>query len=591
MGPRSSNKRLLGIPAAEGVAEGPAHLLANPLLVSERRIAPAEIASELVRLDEALDSAESHFIALGEELGSQGRQAALEIVTVYRMMLRSPEIADVARRKISEEAAGAEWGVRQAIDEMRTTFAAMEDLYLRERGRDVEAVGDQVLRALLGLPAFRRGEGRVAGAIAVAFDFSPLEVARLVNDGAIGLVTETGGRSSHAAILARSFGIPFVAGVIDACTEVGSGGGLVIDGDKGVVVCNPSAETLGQFRRFRLRSLGRQQRLVALHDLPAVTLDGVTVALHANIAAIRQIGGALAAGAEGIGLFRTEFLYLDRPDLPTEDEQFRDACSALTALEGRTATFRTLDLGGDKLPLAVRIPEGHNPALGMRSIRFSFRRPDIFRTQLRALFRAAARGPMRIMFPLVSGLTELRETRRIVDEVKTELQREGVEHNPSVPLGLMIETPSAAITADHLARHCDFLSIGTNDLMQYAFAADRDNRDVDSLYHPLHPAMLRLIKLTIDGAASAGKPLSLCGDMAGQPLCSLVLLGLGLRDYSMNSSSIAGVKAIMRSCHAVDAQTLAMQALELDSEKDVEELAARALSKTLPPESFDNDLR
>jgi phosphotransferase system enzyme I (PtsI) len=583
-----SERRFTGIPAAEGVAEGPVHLLASALVVEQREIARHETADELMRLDRALDATEAHFIETAADLQAAGRHAALEIVTAYRLMLRSPEIAGEAQRKVGELAHGAEWAVRQATDQTRAIFEAMEDSYLRERGRDVQAVGEQLLRALLGLPALRAGQGNVAGGIAVAHDFSPLEVARLHADGAIGLVTETGGRSSHAAILARSYGIPFVAGVVNVCTEVRPGAQLVLDGKRGLVVIDPSRHTTDEFHRVHLRSIGRQQRMTALHALPATTLDGVTVALEANIEGLGQIPRALDFGAQGIGLFRTEFLYLDRADLPSEEEQFRDACSALAALDGRLATFRTLDLGGDKLPPSVRIPEGHNPALGVRSIRFSFRRPDIFRTQLRALYRAAARGPMRIMFPLISGLSDLREALRIAHDVKGELSRERVLHDPAVPMGVMIETPSAAMTADHLARHCDFLSIGTNDLIQYAFAADRDNRHVDHLYHPLHPAVLRLIKRTIDGAAAASKPVSLCGDMAGEPLYAQTLLGLGLREYSMTATAIPNVKRALRASRLVDAQALATEALMLESETDVEALAARALALAVPVESGDN---
>jgi phosphotransferase system enzyme I (PtsI) len=583
-----SERRLTGIPAAEGVAVGLVHLLDSPVAVELRKVAPEDAASELMRLDLALDTTEAHFIAQAEELEAAGRQAAVEIVTAYRLMLRSPEIADEARRQVVELAHGAEWAVRLATDQTRATFDAMEDPYLRERGQDVEAVGEQLLRALLGLPALRAGQGKVAGGIAASFDFSPLEVARLHTGGAIGLVTETGGRSSHAAILARSFGIPFVAGVVDVCAQLRPGDQVALDGKRGVVVIDPGRHTTDEFRRIHLRSVGRQQqRTAALHALPATTLDRVNIALQANIEDLGQIPRALDFGAQGIGLFRTEFLYLDRVDLPSEEEQFRDACSALAALNGRMATFRTLDLGGDKLPLSVRIPEGHNPALGVRSIRFSLRRPDIFRTQLRALCRAAAQGPMRIMFPLITGLSDLREALRVADEVKADLSREGVLHDPAVPLGVMIETPSAAVTADHLARHCDFLSIGTNDLIQYAFAADRDNRDVDHLYHPLHPAVLRLIKLAIEGAAAASKPVSLCGDMAGEPLYAQTLLGLGLRDFSMTAAAIPNVKAALRASRLVDAQDLVAEALTLESEADVEALAAGALARAIPLESYD----
>jgi phosphotransferase system enzyme I (PtsI) len=582
-------KRLRGIPAAAGVAEGSVHLLARALVIGERLIPAEEVAGEVRRLDDAVDTTEARFNALAKDLEASGKHAALEIITAYRLMLRSPEIAGEARRKVIELAHGAEWAVRQATDETRATFDAMDDAYIRERGEDVTAVGEQLLRALLGLPDLRAGQGDVAGGIAVAFDFSPLEVARLEGNGAIGLVTESGGRSSHAAILARSFGIPFVAGIVGACSIFQPGSRVVLDGGRGVVVANPSTKTRDEFHRAHLRSVRRQRKMTASHGLPATTLDGIEIRLLANIEAIGQIQRAVGLGAEGVGLFRTEFLYLDRTDLPSEEEQFNDACAALQALEGRVATFRTLDLGGDKLPLSVRIPEGHNPALGVRSIRFSLRRPDIFRTQLRALYRASARGPLRIMFPLVSGLTELFDTMRLVAEVKAELQREGVPHAPNIPMGLMIETPSAALTADHLAKHCDFLSIGTNDLVQYTFAADRDNRDVDSLYHPLHPAVLRLITLTLQGAARAGRPVSLCGDMAGDPLCTQILLGLGLRDLSMTAGAIPQVKAAVRACRMTDAQALVTQVLQLDREGEIEALAARALAETLPIESSDRD--
>jgi phosphoenolpyruvate-protein phosphotransferase (PTS system enzyme I) len=582
-----SERRLRGIPAAEGVATGPVHLLASTLVVGPREIAREDVANELERLARALDATEAQFEALARDLEIAGRQAALEVVTAYRLMLRSREIAGEARRLVGELAHAAEWAVRQATDRTRASFDAAEEPYLRERGRDVEAVGEQLLRALLGLPALRAGEGNVAGGIAVAYDFSPLEVVRLHTDGAIGLCTETGGRTSHAAILARSFGMPFVAGVVNVCAELRAETQVALDGKRGLVVINPSRYTIDELRRIQLRSLGQQRKTAVLRDLPATTLDGVTVGLQANIETVDQIPRALASGAEGIGLFRTEFLYLDRVDLPSEEEQFRDACAALAALNGRPATFRTLDLGGDKLPLSVPIPEGHNPALGVRSIRFSLRRPDILRIQLRALYRAAAHGPMRIMFPLISGLSELLEALHIAHDVRRDLSREGVSHDPAVPMGAMIETPSAAVTADHLARHCDFLSIGTNDLIQYAFAADRDNRDVDHLYHPLHPAVLRLIKLALTGAAAAAKPISLCGDMAGEAIYTQTLLGLGLREYSMTAAEIPNVKRTVRASRLQDAEALASEALALERESDIDALAARALAQAVPPDSSD----
>jgi phosphoenolpyruvate-protein phosphotransferase (PTS system enzyme I) len=574
-------RRLTGIPAAEGVAEGPVHLLPSALEIKEGAVAGEHVAGELARLERAIDTADARFLALASDFEVHGKHTALELVMAYRLMLRSPEIAGQARRRIAEQSDGAEWAVRQATDDIVSTFDAMEDAYQRERGRDAHAVGEQLLRALLGLPDLRVGQGAVARGIVVAFEFSPLEVARLQARGAIGLISESGGRSSHAAILARSLGLPFVAGVAGACAQLSDEQHVVIDGRAGIVVADPEAFTVAA---LRARAAGPVRhaggpRAQDGSPLPLATQDGVAISLEANIERPAQIQRAIALGAEGVGLFRTEFLYLDRVDLPSEEEQFADACSALTALEGRPATFRTLDLSADKLPLAVPVPEGHNPALGVRSIRFSLRRPEIFRTQLRALYRAAARGRMRIMLPLVSGTTELQAALQIAAGVREELARAGVAHAPDVPLGVMVETPSAALTSDHLGRHCAFLSLGTNDLMQYTFAADRDNADVAALYHPLHPAHLRLIQAAVAGAAGAGRPLSICGDMAGDPRCVQILLGLGLRAFSMTPAALPGVAAVVRATRLADAKALAARALSLSDENEVEALAESALPR------------
>ena len=296
------------------------------------------------------------------------------------------------------------------------------------------------------------------------------------------------------------------------------------------------------------------------------------------------VSAAVAAGAESIGLFRTEFLYLERADLPSEQEQYQDAVSALRAAEGLPVTFRTLDLGGDKLPLAVKIPAGPNPALGIRSARFSLHRPDILKRQLRALYRASAVGPLRYMFPLVSGVKELARLRQVCDEVRAELGDEKVAHDPATPLGVMIETPSAALTADHLARHCDFLSVGTNDLIQYAFAADRENDDVAHLHQPLHPAVLRTLKSLVDMARAAGAPISICGDMAGDPFLTWILIGLGFRELSMDRDRIPLVKAVVRGSSVAEAEALVREALALEDEGQVGELLRSRLEDRFPIE-------
>jgi phosphotransferase system enzyme I (PtsI) len=391
------------------------------------------------------------------------------------------------------------------------------------------------------------------------------------------MVSESGGATSHAAIMARAFGLPYVVGIKRLAVKVRPAATLIVDGTHGEVIVDPDEACL---QAYRLRAQAEKTRAVArgaTRALPSVTTDGVAIHLAANVESLDGVAAALAVGAESIGLFRTEFLYLERPDLPSEAEQYQDALSALRAAPGMPITFRTLDLGGDKLPLAVKIPTGSNPALGVRSIRFSLQRPDILRPQLRALYRAAASGPLRLMFPLVSGLTELRQLRAVCDDVRAELGRAGEIHDATAPLGVMIETPSAALTADHLARQCDFLSVGTNDLIQYAFAADRDNDEVAYLLQPLHPAVLRMLRSIVEAARVGRMSLSLCGDMAGDPSLTWILMGLGLRELSMDPDRIPLVKAVVRGSSLAEAEELAAHALALDSEAEIADLVRTRL--------------
>jgi phosphotransferase system enzyme I (PtsI) len=347
---------------------------------------------------------------------------------------------------------------------------------------------------------------------------------------------------------------------------------MIVDGSRGEVIIDPDEAVLRAYRARSAAERDRERRMQALRDLPSVTVDGVSVHLGANVESLTGVSAAVAAGAQSIGLFRTEFLYLERSDLPSEQEQFDDALSALRAAEGRRITFRTLDLGADKLPPSVNIAPGRNPALGIRSTRFSLLRPEILKRQLRALYRASAAGAVRIMFPLVSGVAELRRLRAVCDAVRAELDAERTPYDAAVALGVMIETPSAALTADHLARKCDFLSVGTNDLIQYAFAADRENGDVAYLHQPLHPAVLRTLKALVEMAAAAGVPISICGDMAGNPFLTWVLVGLGFRDLSMDRDRIPLVKAVVRGSSITEAEDFAREALAMEDEGEIAEL-------------------
>jgi phosphotransferase system enzyme I (PtsI) len=567
--------------ASRGIAIGPAHVVAAKITVAERRILRQDRAAEVAHLEEGINAADEQLAHLQRQLADR-KGAGADLVQAHRLMLRSPEVAGKARRLILEECSAAEWAVTMALDDIRATFARIQDPYFRERGGDFEAVGERLIRVLRGLPEMRPGAEMPAGSIAVGTDLAPLDPFHLQAAGVLGIVTEHGGKTSHAAIVARALELPYVVGVKQLPGRVLPGVTVIIDGERGDVVVDPSAETLQIYRERSMAQRRHDLQLLAEKDLPARTTDGVAIQLHANVESLLGVAAVTATGAEGIGLFRTEFLYLERPDLPTEEEQYRDALSVLNAVAGLPVTFRTLDLGGDKLPAAFRMPEGANPALGVRSIRFSLERPDIFRTQLRALYRASASGPMRLMFPLVTGPDELQRALAICASVRADLAAEGVAHNSALPLGIMLETPSAALTVDLLARQADFFSIGTNDLIQYAFAADRENDDVAHLQHPLQPAVLRLIKQMIDAAERASVPISICGDMAGDPSLTWLLLGLGLRDLSMDPHSIPMVKAIIRRASIADAEALAASVLKSESEQEIARLIQDAMGSQFP---------
>ena len=554
-------KKFSGIAASEGIAIGRAQLLTSRVVVVDRWIPRKVVDAEITRFDEAVDATDRQLELLSRQLEAQRLHDGHLVLEAHRLMLRSDEILVASRDLVASEALAAESAVRRVVDGIVSRFDAMTDPYLRRRGEDVEAVGERLLSAILGLPHVESQDTKAPGAIGVGKVLSPIDAFHLHRFGLVGLATERGGKTSHASIIVRALEIPYVLGIEGLRGSVHPGVTVIVDGNRGEVIVDPDDDTLAAFQEDLRQHLARAHALRSQPVRATVTSDGMRVYLGANIEALSEISMAVEVGADSVGLFRTELLYLDRPDLPNEEEQYGDAVSALTKLGGRVITFRTLDLGGEKLPLAVDFPLGPNPSLGIRAIRFSLSRPDIFRTQLRALYRASAAGPLRIMFPLISGLAELIEAQAICTAVREELTSEGIPFDPTVPIGAMIETPSAAVTTDHLAEHCDFFSIGTNDLIQFAFAADRENEDVHQLHHPLHPGLLRLLQQAIAGAALAGKPISVCGDMAGDPIFAGVLLGLGIRELSMLPGRIPIVRSAITATLLGDAQEMAMRAV------------------------------
>lgn len=564
--------RLTGTGASAGIAIGGARVVPPRVVVRERRIAGGLVRAELVRLESAVNRADAQLSRAIDDAATASRSVASEFVELHREMLRG-DLAGEAGRVIRERNVGAEWAVQLVVQEMGRLLAEASAGRVPAGAEDFEAVSDRLLRVLLDLPERRLVDGGDPGGIAVAVELSPLDMLQLERAGVVGVVSEQGGPTAHAVIVARDMQIPYVFGVPSLLDQVRPGDVVCVDGTRGEVIVSPDAITLRALEDRRDRRQARwAASLVTPRHGPCHTRDGVPVHIGANVGSPEGAHTAIEAGADHIGLVRTELLYLDRKELPDEEQQLEDALRTIEVAQGRPVTFRTLDLGGDKLPAAVQFPSGPNPALGIRAVRFSLLRRDVFRTQLRALLRASSAGPIKIMFPLVSGATELREAVRFCREVGAELESEGIAGATQVPLGTMVETPSAAITADHLAAECDFLSLGTNDLIQYAFAVDRHNDEIAYLYHPLHPAVLRLIQYTTAAATRLGKPVALCGDMAGDPQLTWVLLGLGLRELSMPAGQLSAVQSIIRNTSLEEAERLAEQALASGSEVDCERL-------------------
>ncbi|TMA31050.1 MAG: phosphoenolpyruvate--protein phosphotransferase, partial [Deltaproteobacteria bacterium] len=495
--------------------------------------------------------------------GEQG-----EILDTHRMMADDPTLLEAARQLIRDELLNAEWAMRRVVREYGEKFGS--DGYIAERRADLEEVCDRIVHNLIGeqpLPAVLPQDDSVI----VAYDLATADAAVLLSSGKIkGLVTDFGSKTSHTAILARALEVPCVVGAGQASEIAKAGDVIAVDGHTGEVLISPDHDEVLRFEMARAEAKFREASLLEERDLPAVTLDGRRVNLQANIEFPEEVPSVLAHGGEGVGLYRTEFLYLNREELPSEEEHYKSYAAILKQMAPRPVVIRTLDLGGDKLPLGQRSHEP-NPALGLRAIRFTLRHPQLFRTQLRALLRASVHGQLRIMLPMIAAVGELREAKTQIDAIKAELSREGVAIAPKIPVGIMLETPAAALAADRLARECDFFSIGTNDLIQYSLAIDRGNRDVAYLYRPLHLGVLRLIQAAVDGARQAGIECAMCGEMAGDPAYALVLLALGLDTLSMNPSDIVA-----------DAKRLLEAAMAFSSHDEIERYVLDEMKKRFP---------
>lgn len=562
---------LQGIAASPGVSIGHAFVLdARRVRTPKVKLNREEIDAEVLRFKTAIELSDRQLEDLkGKLSGSGDGQEHGLILEAHRLMLHDPMFIVEVTRLIKEDTVNAEWAVRRVCRRLRHQFDNLEDEYFRERKSDIEFVADRLVRNLMGEVVDQELEVP-PNAIIVAHDISPADAAMLVRNGTVGaFVTDLGGHTSHTAIVARAREVPAVVGLAKASESIRNGDMLAVDGRRGLVLVNPSEEQLALFRETMRRQLQSEQLALKTAELPALTPDGVRVRLNGNMEFPEEIPSLLAHGAEGIGLYRTEFLFLNRDTPPTEEEHFESYKQVLQAMGDRPVTIRTLDLGGDKVP-GKKPDKENNPAMGLRAIRYCLAHREMFRVQLRALLRASVYGNLRVMFPLVSSISELREARSELEACRSELSRLGVPMGKRFPVGIMVETPSAAWIADRLAIEADFFSIGTNDLIQYSLAIDRQNRDVAYLYRPLHLAILRSLTNIIDAAKKAGIPVAMCGEMAGDPALTMVLLALGLEEFSMTSGQIPMVKNVIRQVAKADAAAVLQQAMTYSSAEEIE---------------------
>lgn len=577
--PRPERRRE-GVAVSTGIGIGRAYLVGSDTInAPKHHIAEDESEDEVARLRRAIASADKQLAKIKAKLASD-HESDYHIISAHQMMLHDEHLVGAAESFVRAEKICAEWALRRAADEVREVFDAIEDEYFRERKSDIEFVTQRVLGILVGRDV--RPIHPNPDAIVVAYDLSPADTAQLHKAAIAGLITDAGGRTSHTAIIARAHEIPAVVGLEDASELIESDDLIIVDGTNGVVIINPLPATVLEYRELQRKEAADDAALLSNRDLPAQTRDGVAITLLANIDGPAEADGAREYGARGVGLTRTEYLFMSAEAMPSEEDHYRAAVAIVEKMGRLPVTLRTFDLGSDKLSrfLDASIEEA-NPALGLRSIRMCLSEVGLpaFRKQLRGLLRATAHGNTRLMFPMISGIEELRDAKAVLEEVKEGLRAEGIPFDQDVKVGIMVEMPAAVVIADLLAKECDFFSIGTNDLIQYTMAVDRVNELVSYLYEPLHPAILRLIKMTVDAARDAGIPVTVCGEMAGDPLLAPVLLGLGITELSMSGVSIPEVKNVVRQLAMSDLRMLGARLVQLTSVDDVRQAVVEELGR------------
>ncbi|WP_447876873.1 phosphoenolpyruvate-protein phosphotransferase PtsI [Serratia fonticola] len=558
-----------GILVSPGIAFGKALLLKeDEIVINRKKISADHVEQEISRFLAGRAKASEQLEVIKTKAGETFGEEKEAIFEGHIMLLEDEELEQEIIALIKDDLASADAAAYTVIEGQAKALEELDDEYLKERAADVHDIGKRLLQNILGL-AIVDLTAIQDEVILVAKDLTPSETAQLNLDKVLGFITDLGGRTSHTSIMARSLELPAIVGTSDVTTQVKNGDYLILDAVNNKIYVNPTTEVIEQLKAVHTQYVTEKNDLAKLKDLPAITLDGHQVEVCANIGTVRDVAGAERNGAEGVGLYRTEFLFMDRDSLPTEDEQFSAYKAVAEAMGSQAVIVRTMDIGGDKDLPYMNLPKEENPFLGWRAIRIAMDRREILHAQLRAILRASAFGKLRIMFPMIISVEEVRDLKGELETLKAQLREEGKAFDESIEVGVMVETPAAAVIARHLAKEVDFFSIGTNDLTQYTLAVDRGNELISHLYNPMSPSVLGLIKQVIDASHAEGKWTGMCGELAGDERATLLLLGMGLDEFSMSAIAIPRIKKIIRNTNFEDVKALAAQALEQPTAQDL----------------------
>ena len=568
-----------GIPASPGIVFGKALVLKEEKIVLDmQKIKDSQVDEEIARFYAGREAAVEQLNSIKERAYQSLGEEKAAIFEGHLMILEDEELEEEIIDYLRSNHVNAAVATNVVINQQVAILSEIDDEYLKERAGDIRDIGNRLIKNILGMHIVDLGEINEE-AILVAYDLTPSETAQLNLDKVLGFVTDIGGRTSHTSIMARSLELPAIVGTNNVTELVNTGDFLILDALNNVVYVNPSQEDILRLKALQAKLADEKAELAKLKDLPALTLDGHRVDVVANIGTIRDIEGAERNGAEGVGLYRTEFLFMDRDQLPTEEEQFIAYKDVVEAMNGNLVILRTMDIGGDKELPYLDLPKEMNPFLGWRAIRIALDRREILNAQLRAVLRASAYGKLAVMFPMIISVEEIRELKSVIEELKVELRNEGKAFDENIQIGVMVETPSAAVNAKFLAKEIDFFSIGTNDLTQYTLAVDRGNELISHLYNPMSPSVLSLIKQVIDASHAEGKWTGMCGELAGDERATVLLLGMGLDEFSMSAISVPRIKKLIRNVNYQDAKLLAEKALQQPTAAEIERLVIDFLAE------------